>query len=117
MLYPGLPHGLEQVEGSHHVVAEVLARLLHALTHVGVGGKVDNRLHPVLQSCKQRRRIQKIPLHQRPPLYRPPMPHAQVVEDHRRVPRLVQGFGRMAADVACSANHQDPHAHKRPSLK
>ena len=41
-----LPHDLQQVQGIGYIVVVVFLRLLHRLTHIGIGSKVVIRLTP-----------------------------------------------------------------------
>jgi len=47
VLYPGIRHCVQQPERVGHVVAKILSRAPHGVSHVGEPCKVDNGLHPV----------------------------------------------------------------------
>jgi len=68
LFFRALISHLEQIDGSHHVVAVVQKRLLHALTHCLDGSKMNytvylvlkNNLRANLVKCKQRVFIKKL---------------------------------------------------------
>ena len=45
VLYPRIRHCVQQPERVGHIVAKILPRALHGLSHVGEPGKVDNGLN------------------------------------------------------------------------
>ena len=50
-------HRVEEVQRVHHVVAEIFARIADRFTHVGIGGKMDDRGHAVLLDHLARRAL------------------------------------------------------------
>jgi hypothetical protein len=107
---PVIPHGLQQTQGSGHIVAVVFAGILDRLAHIGIGGKVD---HPfwaiVLDDLIKPLPVGKIPNLQRPPANCPGVPVNQVVVSDGQMARGRQSFAGVAADVARPAGNQETH--------
>src|SRR5207302_4000750 len=99
---------IEEVEGIHDIVLEVLARLAHRLTYVSARREVDDRLNAILgKSGAQQCRVSQVSTNQRAPLYGPGMAGGKIVEYDRLATHLGEQFGRVTTDIACSASHQD----------
>jgi hypothetical protein len=50
-------------------------------------------------------RVCEVPVKERPPLYRPAMPGAEIVQNYGLVASLRQRFGGVTPDVTCTARH------------
>ena len=94
-------HRVQQVQRSNGVVLEVLRWIGHGLADERIRREVHDRVDlPRCEDLRQPSRIGQISALEWPPLDRPLMTLAQVVENHGLVPRRGEVFCRVAADVS-----------------
>ena len=105
--YSHVDQALEQVQRVRHVIAEILPRAFHGLSHVGAGGKVNHRSHLVGPNhLADQAGVRQVTLNHRAPLHRPTVSGTEIVQNHRLEARARQELRRMAADVTRAARDQ-----------
>ena len=107
---------VEELERLGDVVAVVLVRLLDRLRHHDPRGHVDGRVEVGVlgDDPAQQRAVGDVALVEHPVAHERQRSGEQRVEDHRRVPGLLEGLRGDRADVAGAAGDENLHgAHPR----
>jgi hypothetical protein len=105
-----IDHGIEKGECAGDVVVKVLARVLHRLADVGIGGEVNDGAHAVVaKDAVEDGAVANISFDERPPARRPAVSVDQIVEDDRLETGLRRSLRRLTPDVARAPDDQNGH--------
>jgi hypothetical protein len=101
---PSVQSGVQKTQCRGHIVAEILARILHRFPNVGVGGEVQHRVH-ARQHRPQPGFVGNVALDEFEAQGQAAAPSGEIVIDHDLVAGKPQCARDRTSDIACPARN------------
>ena len=106
LLHAAVDAGVQKRQTRFHVVAKVFSRIFDRLSYIGVGCEVHDGID-VPQSGRERLAVRHVGLDELEAIRQASIAGRQIVVDERFVAVAPQNPGRVASNVACTANYKD----------